>query len=81
MVCHSRTKKPVSRRLRHFHLYEAEGKAEKEALDPDADHTEDKGYFEIPAEDEPEETGEEDTTEESFYCRHLPPYIIRLDKV
>ena len=36
-------------------------KAEKEALDPDADYTEDKGDFEIPTEDEPEETGEEDT--------------------
>ena len=36
-------------------------KAEKEALDPDADYTEDKGDFEIPTEDEPEEPGEEDT--------------------
>ena len=27
--------------------------AEKEALDPDADYTEDKGDFEIPTEDEP----------------------------
>ena len=35
--------------------------AEKEALDPDADYTEDKGDFEIPTEDEPEEPGEEDT--------------------
>ena len=35
--------------------------AEKEALDPDADYTEDKGDFEIPAEDEPEDTGVEDT--------------------
>ena len=35
--------------------------AEKEALDPDANYTEDKGNFEIPVEDEPEETGEEDT--------------------
>ena len=35
--------------------------AEKEALDPDANYTEDKGDFEIPVEDEPEETGEEDT--------------------
>ena len=34
--------------------------AEKEALDPDADYTEDKGDFEIPVEDEPEEPGEED---------------------
>ena len=34
--------------------------AEKEALDPDAGYTEDKGDFEIPTEDEPEETGEED---------------------
>ena len=37
--------------------------AEKEALDPDADYTEDKGDFEIPTEDEPEETGEEDNAE------------------
>ena len=35
--------------------------AEKEALDPDANYTEDKGDFELPTEDEPEETGEEDT--------------------
>ena len=34
--------------------------AEKEALDPDAGYTEDKGDFEIPTEDEPEDTGEED---------------------
>ena len=33
----------------------------KEALDPDANYTEDKGDFEIPVEDEPEEAGEEDT--------------------
>ena len=38
--------------------------AEKEALDPDANYTEDKGDFDIPAEDEPEDTGEEDTAEE-----------------
>ena len=35
--------------------------AEKEALDPDAGYTEDKGDFEIPTEDETEESGEEDT--------------------
>ena len=35
--------------------------AEKEALDPDANYTEDKGDFEIPVENEPEETDEEDT--------------------
>ena len=35
--------------------------AEKEALDPDANYTEDKGDFEIPTEDEPEEAGEKDT--------------------
>ena len=35
--------------------------AENEALDPDANYTEDKGDFEIPVEDEPEETDEEDT--------------------
>ena len=50
-------------------------KVEKEALDPDANYTEDKGDFEIPMEDEPEEPGEEDNAEESFYWRHLPPYI------
>ena len=38
--------------------------AEKEALDPDADYTEDKGDFEIPTEEEPEEPGEEDNAEE-----------------
>ena len=38
--------------------------AEKEALDPDANYTEDKGDFEIPTEDESEENGEEDNTEE-----------------
>ena len=38
--------------------------AEKEALDPDANYTEDKGDFEIPVEDEPEEIGEEDNAEE-----------------
>ena len=37
--------------------------AEKEALDPDANYTEDKGDFEIPVEDEPEETSEENNTE------------------
>ena len=35
--------------------------AEKEAIDPDADYTEDKGDFKIPTEDETEESGEEDT--------------------
>ena len=35
--------------------------AEKEALDPDANYPEDKGDFEIPVEDEPEENDEEDT--------------------
>ena len=35
--------------------------AENESLDPDANYTEDKGDFEIPVEDEPEETDEEDT--------------------
>ena len=38
--------------------------SQKKALDPDASHIEDKGDFEIPVEDEPEETGEEDTAEE-----------------
>ena len=39
-------------------------KPKKEALDPDANYTEDKGDFEIPTEDEPEDTGKEDNTEE-----------------
>ena len=43
---------------------EAVAQAEKEALDPDADYTEDKGDFEIPMEDEPEEPGEGDNAEE-----------------
>ena len=43
---------------------EQKKQAEKEALDPDANYTEDKGDFEIPVEDEPEETGEEDNAEE-----------------
>ena len=50
-----------------FYLYRQQmqkKKAEKEALDPDANYTEDKGDFEIPVEDEPEETGEEDNAEE-----------------
>ena len=50
-----------------FYLYRQQmqkKKAEKEALDPDANYTEDKGDFEIPVENEPEETGEEDNAEE-----------------
>ena len=43
---------------------EAVAQAEKEALDHDADYTEDKGDFEIPMEDEPEEPGKEDMAEE-----------------
>ena len=42
-------------------LQKQKKQAEKEALDPDANYTEDKGDFEIPTEDEPEEPGEEDT--------------------
>ena len=37
--------------------------AEKEALDPDANYTEVKGDFEIPMENDPEETSEENNTE------------------
>ena len=37
--------------------------AEKEALDPDANYTEDKDDFDIPMENEPEETSEENNTE------------------
>ena len=44
-----------------YHQQMQKKKAEKEALDPDANYTEDKGDFEIPTEDEPEDTGEEDT--------------------
>ena len=44
-----------------FRKQKQKKQAEKEALDPDANYTEDKGDFEIPVEDEPEETGEEDT--------------------
>ena len=47
-----------------YHQQMQKKKAEKEALDPDANYTEDKGDFEIPTEEEPEETGEEDNTEE-----------------
>ena len=47
-----------------FMKQEQRKQAEKEALDPDADYTEDKGDFEIPMEDEPEEPGEEDNAEE-----------------
>ena len=38
--------------------------AEKEALDPDADYTEDKGDFEIPVEDDSDEDAAEDITDE-----------------
>ena len=38
--------------------------AEKEALDPDADYTEDKGNFEIPVEDDSDEDAAEDITDE-----------------
>ena len=49
----------------YFFLQQKQKKqAEKEAVDPDADYTEDNGDFEIPTEDEPEETGEEDNAEE-----------------
>ena len=37
---------------------------EKEALDPDADYTEDKGDFEIPVEDDSDEDAAEDTPDE-----------------
>lgn len=47
-----------------FMKQKQKNQAEKEALDPDANYTEDKGNFEIPVEDEPEEAGEEDTAEE-----------------
>ena len=42
---------------------EAVAQAEKEALDPDADYTEDKGDFEIPTDvpDEEETPDEQDT--------------------
>ena len=44
-----------------FMKQKQKNQAEKEALDPDANYTEDKGDFEIPVEDEPEENDEEDT--------------------
>lgn len=43
-----------------FHQAEAEKAGGKEALDPDADYTEDNGNFEIP----PEDDSDEDTSEE-----------------
>ena len=43
---------------------EAVAQAEKEALDPDADYTEDKGDFEIPVEDDSDEDAAEDTPDE-----------------
>ena len=46
-----------------FEKQKQKKQAEKEALDPDANYTEDKGDFEIPVEDEPEETSEENNTE------------------
>ena len=46
-----------------FRQQKQKKKAEKEALDPDADYTEDKGDFEIPMENELEETSEENNTE------------------
>ena len=55
---------PGGRRHLCFYEAETEKQAEKEALDPDADYTEDKGDFEIPTEDEPEKPGEEDNAEE-----------------
>ena len=51
------------RRLLRFRKAEAEKTGRKEALDPDANYTEDKGDFEIPMENEPEETSEENNTE------------------
>ena len=52
--------------------------AEKEALDPDANYTEDKGDFEIPMENESEETSEENNTEviillAAFAALHIHP--------
>ena len=44
-----------------FMKQKQKNQAEKEALDPDANYTEDKGDLEIPVEDEPEENDEEDT--------------------
>ena len=50
--------------------------AEKEALDPDANYTEDKGDFEIPT-DVPsaEDTGRGGYRTHLILRRHLPPYI------
>ena len=54
--------------------------AEKEALDPDADYTEDKGDFEIPTEDEPEEHRRGGYRTHLILRRHLPPYISKSEK-
>ena len=52
--------------------------AEKEALDPDANYTEDKGDFEIPVEDEPEENRTRRITRRHLILRRrLPPYILQ----
>ncbi len=49
----------------YFYLRQKQQKqAEKEALDPDVNYTEDKGDFDVPTEDEAEETSEEDNAEE-----------------
>ena len=53
--------------------------AEKEALDPDANYTEDKGDFEIPTDvpDEDETPDEQDTEPILFQGGVLPPYILQ----
>ena len=56
----SKVKNAVTRRGSSSKAAAKKKQAEKEALDPDANYTEDKGDFEIPTEDEPEEPGEED---------------------
>ena len=43
---------------------EEEARKAEEALDPDADYTEDKGDFEIPVEDDSDEDAAEDITDE-----------------
>ena len=64
MLLRSRNRKSIGGGFYAFAKQKQKKQAEKEALDPDADYSEDKGNFEIPVEDETEEAGEEDNAEE-----------------
>ena len=59
--CHPASRLAEGTEIRSYVEEKQKKQAEKEALDPDAGYTEDKGDFAIPVEDEPEEPGEEDT--------------------